>query len=116
MKKILFILLLGGFFTSCAPKVTTRLYNLNNYKEAVNNYLETGSEESITLLMKIYSWLIENPRGTRMVPPPGIYAEYGYLLIQTDRIKEGLDLPKKEIALYPGSNTFLQHVIKNLEE
>lgn len=114
MKKVLFAVILGGILTSCTSNKT--LYNWKNYDKAVYAYSETSSEESTDQLMETYNKLIENPGGTRMVPPPGVYADYGYLLIQKGKIDEGLELLKKEVALYPESNAFLQLVIKRIEE
>lgn len=48
--------------------------------------------------------------------PPGMYAEYGYLLYKTGKKDEGLAFLKKEVELYPESDTYISRIIKQLEK
>jgi hypothetical protein len=55
-------------------------------------------------------------KGIRKVVPPGVNAEYGYLLYKAGKKEEGLALLKAEIKAYPESETFISRIIKQLEK
>ena len=44
--------------------------------------------------------------------PPGIYAEYGYLLLQQGKSNEAIDLFKREETHWPESKIFMDRMIK----
>ncbi len=48
--------------------------------------------------------------------PPGLYAEYGYLLYKTGKKDEGLTFLKQEITAYPESEKYISRIIKQLEK
>lgn len=52
----------------------------------------------------------------RGVVPPGLSAEYGYMLYMSGKQKEGLDLLRMEIKLYPESEKYISRIIKQLEK
>ena len=83
--------------------------------------------------------MVTNPGGTRQVPPPGICAEYGYLLLQPETadtfmnnatsaqkklflsqdynalfLERGKEMLEKEIEYYPESAKFIRPLIKKL--
>ena len=60
--------------------------------------------------------MVENQTATRATVPPGLLAEYGYLLISTGKRDEGLKRMKEEVALYPESETYVGRIIKQLEK
>ena len=66
--------------------------------------------------MKEYQYLIENQKAGRKTVQPGVYADYGYLLVKQGKIKEGIALMKMEVALYPESAMFIEGIIKRLEQ
>ncbi|MDR0955461.1 MAG: DUF4810 domain-containing protein [Rikenellaceae bacterium] len=113
MKKILLltIVVLGG--VSCATQ--TQLYNWNGYDDAVYAYTKTADEKSVEDLMAVYQRLIDNSGGSRQVPPPGVCADYGFLLIQKERIEEGKALLFKETTLYPESKKFIDRILARFE-
>jgi hypothetical protein len=102
--------------TSCGSSRDYTLYSWSNYQSAIYSYAKTGSDKDIQNLEKTYERMMEVQRGTRETIPPGICADYGYLLIKNGKTEEGISFLKKEIALYPESATFIQRIIKKLEE
>lgn len=48
--------------------------------------------------------------------PPGLYAEYGYLLYKTGKKDEGLSFLRQEIKLYPESERYISRIIKQIEK
>ena len=47
--------------------------------------------------------------------PPGVYADYGYILLQIGKTDEGKELLMKEVELYPESKIFIDRILKMLE-
>ena len=55
-------------------------------------------------------------KAARGVVPPGVNAEYGYLLVKAGKKEEGLTLLKEEARLYPESEKFISRIIKQLQK
>lgn len=100
---------------------------------------EKQTPKSICDLVALYEDMVTNPGGARQVPPPGICAEYGYLLLQPETAtvfmenaskrqkrlfessdyvvlfrERGKELLEKEIQLYPESIRFIQPILKRI--
>lgn len=105
----------------CAPLIviscTTQkpLYNWGKYQETSYQYMKSNSEQDLEKLLAGYQYLIDNQKRGRQVVPPGIYADYGFLLVKQGKVAEGLKLMKMEIALYPESAVFVERIIKRIE-
>ena len=115
MKKVLAITIIGMLcFTSCTtPK---QLYTWDKYYITSYNYLKNSDEKAAQELIKTYQNIINKQKGSRQTVPPGIYADYGFLLLQAERVKEGKKMLQMEIALYPESAVFISRILKMLEE
>jgi hypothetical protein len=92
------------------------LYYWGSYQETTYNYAKTATDKSLSDLMTTYTTLMDKQTGSRQTVPPGLCADYGYMLYQQGKKEEGLALLKKEIALYPESSVFISRIIKNLEK
>jgi hypothetical protein len=106
-------MLVAFCLTSCTPKT---LYSFGNYDDTSYKYLKNSDEKSTERLIKTYQQIIEKQQGTRNAVPPGIYADYGFVLLQANRTKEGKDMLEKEIALYPESKVFIDRILKMFEK
>ncbi|MDR2927933.1 MAG: DUF4810 domain-containing protein [Cytophagaceae bacterium] len=113
MKKIICLIFAVAALSSCVTQ--KELYDWKGYDDAVYAYTKTTDEKSIENLMKVYDRLIDNSGGTRQVPPPGICADYGYILIQKGKTEEGKALLVKETQLYPESKPFIDRILKRFE-
>jgi hypothetical protein len=140
----LFILALGIIaLSSCGPSglyywgedfSDTYIYDKITYRNYKNQ-----TPESVCSMVAGYEEIINNPGGIRNVVPPGVYAEYGYLLLLpttaeyftnyatpaqkrlfsrsdygTLFMEKGKELLQKEVELYPESSVFIMPLIKNL--
>lgn len=101
-------------FTSCATQKS--LYTWYDSEDATYKYTKRGTDELLTKAMAQYEKVISKQKGTRKVVPPGVNAEYGYLLYKAGKKEEGLALLKAEIKAYPESETFISRIIKQLEK
>lgn len=114
MKKYLVLAVISFYVVSCTT--TKPLYNWKGYDDAVYAYTKAGNEKSVDNLIKIYEKLIKKSGGSRAVPPPGVCADYGYILIKKGEPAKGKELLIKETMLYPESKQFVDRIIKRLDK
>ena len=110
MKKISIFPILLILISSC--EVQKPLYSWGKYEAASYSYLKKNDENATQKLIDAYEKVINKQNGSRGVVPPGIYADYGFILIQADKIEEGKVMLEKEIALYPESKIFIDRILK----
>jgi len=113
MRRLLVIFL---FLLTIGCATTENLYTWENYDLTSYNYLKNADEESVEELKETYIKIIEEQKGIRKVPPPGIYADYGFLLIQEGEVEKGKELLNKEIEFYPEAEKFITRILKMIEE
>ncbi len=114
MKKLAFWFTAVVLLASCT--VQQPLYSWSRYDVASYNYLKNMDEKSTQELIANYQTILNSQEGTRRLVPPGICADYGFLLMQANRTQEGKQLLQKEMELYPESKVFIDRVLKMLEE
>lgn len=144
MKRISVLILTILTITSCG--FTSSLYywggeknDATIYENLTYHHYDKQTPESICSLICMYEDIVTYPGGTRRVPPPGICAEYGYLLLNPENAaifaehattgqkrnfassdysslfsEKGKEMLQKEIELYPESATFIAPLIERL--
>ena len=92
------------------------LYHWGEYEE--NLYLratdtsEKAQAEAVRMLESTINEAEEN--NARLAP--GVYADYGYLLLKQGRTQEAMANFKKEAGLYPESKYFMDSVISRIQD
>lgn len=117
MKKIIFSIaavVATLSFTSC--NTTKNLYSWHDYEDMTYKYSKRQTDELQVKVLEQYKKVMDHQKGVRGVVPPGLYAEYGFLLYKTGKQAEGIEFLKKEISLYPESETYISRIIKQLEK
>lgn len=149
MKKLFLVVCMALLLSSCAVK--NNLYNWGSYRSSkgasdyevsLYDYYHTQSHESVCALLCQYEYLVKHPGGTRNIIPPGICAEYGYLLLQAETAEiflnnasrkqketygamgdystlfreKGMEMMQKEIELYPESSIFIEPLINKFSK
>lgn len=114
MKKFIIATIVVMTLASCST--TNALYSWYDYEDATYQYNKSHTDKLQVRVLEQYQKLIDKQKGTRGVVPPGLYAEYGYLLYKTGKKDEGINFLKKEVALYPESDTYISRIIKQLEK
>jgi hypothetical protein len=144
MKKIALLLVVLMSVTSCG---TTSLYYWGYSMQGASAYealsykrADKESPKSICKVIEMYENLIANPGGYRQVPPPGICAEYAYMLLQPETMdiftknatssqrssfensiygsspfEKAVKLFEKEMELYPESAQFVLPILKRVK-
>ena len=109
MIRFILMLVVVALASSCA---SSKLYYWGQYDQATYNHNKKQTEESLDDLLNVYEDIIsKKDKGTRGVVPPGVYADYGFLLIQNGRIDEGKLLLEKELSLYPESKKTVEYIL-----
>lgn len=83
MKKLLVVLFLAVAFCSCTT-TSPMLYRWGGYEYLYHQYYKTQTPESYAQLYIAYNALVTNPGGARSTVPPGICAEFGYMLLEPE--------------------------------
>lgn len=144
MKRLAILILTAMCLASCG--VPNTLYYWGGTRNGATTYehlayklYDKQTPESICKLLCMYEDMVKHPGGTRMMPPPGICAEYGYMLLipenaeifakyattlqrKSYRTKDyssffpelGKQMLLKEIELYPESEKFISPLIERL--
>jgi len=114
MKQIGVIVIVFTTLISCGPP--KGLYSWGgkkiSYEKTSYNYLKNQDEASTQSLDETYKEIITNQKGMRGVPPPGIFADYGFLLIQRGQTEKGKEMLMKEISHYPEGRIFIERILK----
>ena len=86
MRKTALLLLAAALLSACGT--TSDLYSWGGYRNKTSayedyayQYYHRQTPESLCDLLACYEQMVSTPGGSRQVPPPGICAEYGYLLL-----------------------------------
>ena len=113
MKNYIYMLVIAVALSSCGS--SKKLYSWNKYEQASYNYLKKADEKSTNKIIKEYKKIINEQKGIRKSIPPGMCADYGFILIQKGNKADGIANLKKEIALYPESKVFIDRILKLIE-
>ncbi len=114
MKKILIPLFTVAIIVAASCS-SSQLYHYENYNSLTYSYIKNPNDETLNALLKVHEKIITNPKGTRETPPPGMCADYGFLLIQKGEVEKGKQMLQKEIELYPESSIFVGLILKRFE-
>jgi hypothetical protein len=114
MKKTVYMFVSALLLLSCSTQKT--LYSWDKYEVASYNYLKNSDDESLQKLIETYRQIIKKQKGIRGVVPPGVYADYGFVLLQANKAEEAKEMLLKEVSLYPESKIFIDRILKMIEQ
>ena len=149
MKKFLIYAAAVLTLCSCGASAPKDLYywggvnaisGTSEYEHTAYRNYKDRSPETLCQLICVYERMVSYPGGLRKVPPPGICAEYGYLLLQagtadifeahatneqkkvfassayTDLFRErGAEMFEMEMRNYPESALFLKPLVQKIK-
>ena len=114
MKKIILAVCAVLALGSCTT--TKTLYSWYDYEDTTYQYNKKHTDELKVKVIDQYEKLTTQQKGLRGEVPPGLYAEYGYMLYKTGKTEEGVKYLKKEIEHYPESEKYISRIVKQLEK
>ncbi|MBQ6779819.1 MAG: DUF4810 domain-containing protein [Treponema sp.] len=117
MRKSVFWALIAAsavILASCGS--TPVMYNWYGYTNTTYEYVKAGDDESNAKLLEVYQKIVDGQADTlRQTVPPGVCADYGYMLVKGGKIDEGKALLLKEKELYPESAAFIDSILRRIE-
>lgn len=114
MKKLITAVVAVLALCSCGSEKS--LYSWYDYEDTTYKYSKRQTDEWKERALKSYQKMSKKQKGTRGVVPPGLYAEYGFMLCNSGNVEEGKSYLRQEIELYPESEIFISRIIKQLEK
>ncbi len=148
MRKSLLAVPLLLIMSSCGLTANKELYYWGGRQNGATAYearayrsYDKQTPKSTCDLVAVYENMISHPGGLRQMPPPGICAEYGYLLLRPETAaafqenatdaqrrlfgstdyatlfpERGKEMLQREVELYPESAKFILPLINKLAE
>ncbi len=107
MKNIIICLFFLSLLPSCAPQP---LFYWGDYSETLYDYKKNPDEKTLDAHKKSLQDIVDQSSKMDKRVPPGVYAEYGYILLKEGKDQDGLVYLDKEQALYPESTVFIQRI------
>lgn len=108
MKKIYIILIMASyFFTGCAAKP---IYYWGNYSSSLYKFKKTPNDKTLKAHKLVLVKIIEKSNETGRRVPPGVYCEYGYILMKEGKTENALKYYELEEQTYPESKVFIQQL------
>lgn len=98
--------------TACASGPQKK-YEWGTYEQSLYDYYKTPAD--LTALVSSVETTIVNAEKANRPVPPGLYAEYGFLLLQQGKSKDAVGFFDKEKARWPESATLMNRMIKLAE-
>ncbi len=109
MKKICFIMVLSiCFFAGCA--IQKPLYTWGDYSSSLYKLKKNPCDESLKEHKQVLVKIMEDSKENGLRVPPGIYCEYGYILLKEGKQDEALKYFDLEEQTYPESSVFIQRL------
>ena len=122
MKKVLFYIFGTIVLMSCSgPKTLyywgkTDMNGVSSYDKNLYDSYKRETPKALCELICTLDDMVCHPIGTRQVPPPGICAEYGYLLYQEEAMttfdQNATNAQKKQMTQSPYGSDYKQGAIK----
>jgi hypothetical protein len=118
MSKNLFVVLISIFFISgcaTAPIIDPK-YDFGNYSHALYQYKKNHTDVTYQEYKKALNDVIERTKTSGYRVPPGIYCEYGFLLVQEGKPEEANTYFELEKKTYPESTVLIERLIKEINK
>jgi hypothetical protein len=113
MKTTIFIFLLSILILAGCGTTSKDTFYWGNYSATLYDYKKNPDEKTLEAHKKEILSLIEYADKWERKVPPGVYAEYGYLLLKEGNETEGMEYLDKEVTLYPESAVFIEKIKNN---
>ncbi|MCX6141883.1 MAG: DUF4810 domain-containing protein [Ignavibacteriales bacterium] len=111
--KTLLFMLFVGLLAGCATNKD--IFYWGDYSESLYAYKKNPDDKTLAAHKKTLLDIITvSPKQNRPVPP-GVYAEYGYLIVKEGKQAEGLEYLNKEETQYPESKIFVERLKQELQ-
>lgn len=109
--RLLMVLALGvSVLAGCVTKPNRPDYVWQDYSSSLYALKKTPNDESIAKHKEVLSAIIEESKNKNYRVPPGVFCEYGYLLLKEGKNDEALRYFDLEEQAYPEAKIFMQNL------
>ena len=110
MKKILLLsFLLPLIIIGCGTSSKDAFY-WGKYSNTLYDYKKNPDEKTLEAHKTQLLSIMETATKKKKIIPPGVNAEYGYIMLKEGQENEGFEYLAKEVELYPESSTFINRI------
>ncbi|MFZ3136044.1 MAG: DUF4810 domain-containing protein [Thermodesulfovibrionales bacterium] len=102
------ILLSVFFFAGCATQKP--MYSWGDYSSSLYKLKKNPCEETLMKHKQVLLKIVEDSKENSLRVPPGVYCEYGYILMKEGKSNEALSYFDLEEKTYPESAVFIQRL------
>ncbi len=102
------IFLTLAVFAGCTPSKET--FYWGEYSSTLYDLKKNPDDKTLEAHKKSLLLIMEESGKRHKKVPPGVNAEYGYMLLRSGSETEGMEFLDKETTLYPESVIFIQRL------
>jgi len=114
MRPTAFALVACCLLTACVtPPIP---YNWTGYSSSLYALKKNPTDETLAAHKQVLIQIIQDSDGKSMKVPPGIYAEYGYILVKEGKAEEGMKYLDLESQKFPEATVFVQRIKTQLSQ
>ena len=99
--------------SACAP---APMYHWGAYEDSLHKRYLDASDSGRAEAFEMLEATIREAEADKEQVPPGIYADYGYLLFQQGKVDAAIVALQKEGELYPESKQLMDTMISRIQE
>ena len=107
---ILSLLIIILILTSVGCATSNTNYYWGNYSSTLYNLKKNPGDDALNKHIKELKRIISKSKDKNLRVPPGIHAELGYRLAETNEMEEARIELANESVIYPESKTFIERV------
>lgn len=104
----LFVFAASVLLSACAKAPLT--YNWGGYSSSLYKLKRDPSDENLQSHKQVLVQIIQGSAQQSLRVPPGVYAEYGYILVKEGKIEEGIKYLDLETQTYPEAKVLVERV------
>ncbi len=112
---ICFSLFIGLALSSCSS-AKPQYYWAGYQKASYNYYKKQTDEDKHQLMLELTNIIRNTGKSAGNKVPPGIYAEYGFILIEAGNRDSGIKMLNQEVELYPESKIFVEQILNKIQK
>lgn len=105
MVPVLFCSLFAGCATANKP-----MYSWGDYSSSLYSVKKDASDDNVTKHKQVLLRIMDDSKEKGLRVPPGVYCEYGYILIKEGKADDALSYLDLEEQTYPESKVFIQRL------
>lgn len=112
MKKIIFLLAIPVvlLLVGCQTPQNRPTYVWQNYSSSLYTLKKTPSDANLKNHKDVLLTIMDESKKENCRVPPGVYCEYGYLLLKEGKTEEAFQYFDLEAKTYPESAVFVQNL------